>query len=144
MHESFIQKLARTRADKIFTPEFYKTVTDSWYFDELLVFEKYQIGVGEKTRYPNRKEKDLYMKWMSDYFEEYKDKYYGGPLAQDAYGKCIDCIDKILKVIEYGNENYHLFEIDDETIKKIKDIGNIFVYKHNEFCEDGNSGENNK
>ena len=133
MTESFIQKLAKSRAEEIFTAEYYLHVTDSWYLDEKFRFEGLQVGTN--SRKPTKKEADIYMGYMQDYFDEYKDKYYGGPIAQDAYGKCIDCIDKILKVIEYGNKNYHLFEIDDETIKKIKEIGNIFVYKHNEFCK---------
>lgn len=133
MTESFIQKLAESRADCIFQAEYYKHVTDSWYLDEKFRFE--DLKVGPEGRKPTKKEADIYMGYLADLFEEYKDKWYGGPLAQDAYGKCIDCIDKILKVIEYGNENYHLFEIDDETIKKIKEIGNIFVEKHNKFCE---------
>lgn len=133
MSNEFIQKLAHQRAEEIFTAEYYLHVTDSWYLDEMFRFEGLQVGTG--SRKPTKKEADIYMGYMQDYFDEYKDKYYGGPLAQDAYGKCIDCIDKILKVIEYGNTNYHLFEIDDETIKKVKEIGNIFVNKHNEFCK---------
>ena len=133
MSNEFIQKLAHQRAEEIFTAEYYLHVTDSWYLDEMFRFEGLQVGTN--SRKPTKKEADIYMGYMQDYFDEYKDKYYGGPLAQDAYGKCIDCIDKILKVIEYGNTNYHLFEIDDETIKNVKEIGNIFVNKHNEFCK---------
>ena len=133
MSNEFIQKLAHQRAEEIFTAEYYLHVTDSWYLDEMFRFEGLQVGTN--SRKPTKKEADIHMGYMQDYFDEYKDKYYGGPLAQDAYGKCIDCIDKILKVIEYGNTNYHLFEIDDETIKNVKEIGNIFVNKHNEFCK---------
>ena len=133
MDKSFIQKLAKSRAEEIFTADYYLHITDSWYLDEKFRFEGLQVGT--ESRKPTKKEADIYMGYMQDYFDEYKDKYYGGPIAQDAYGKCIDCIDKILKIIEYGNTNYHLFEIDDETIKKIKEIGNIFVNKHNKFCK---------
>ena len=137
MTEGFIKKLAEARADCIFNPEYFQKVTDSWYLDEKFRFKEYKVGIDDKKT--TEKEADLYMKYLDELFDSYKDKYYGGPLAQDAYGKCIDCIDKILKVIEYGNKNYHLFEIDDETIKKIKDLGNIFVNKHNEFCPDKKS-----
>lgn len=133
MNESFIQKLAKSRAEELFTAEYYLHVTDSWYLDEKFKFEDLQVGF--KSRKPTKKEADIYMGYMQDYFDEYKDKFYGGPLAQDAYGKCIDCIDKILKIIEYGNTNYHLFNIDEKTIQQIKDLGNIFVNKHNEFCK---------
>ena len=133
MKESFIKKLAEARAQEIFTAEYFKHVTDSWYLDEKFRFEQMQVAPDWNN--PTKEEADIYMKYLDKLFDSYRDKYYGGPLAQDAYGKCIDCVDKILKVIEYGNKNYHLFEIDDETIKKIKDIGNIFVKKHNEFCE---------
>lgn len=134
MTEEFIKKLAEHRAKEIFTPEYFERVTDSWYFDEKFAFKGKKVGV--ESRKPSDKEADLYMKYLDELFYNYKDQFYGGPLAQDAYGKCIESIDKILKVIEYGNKNYHLFEIDEETIQKIKDIGNIFVNKHNAFCED--------
>ena len=133
MTESFIQKLAKSRAEEIFTAEYYLHVTDSWYLDEKFRFEDLQVG--PKSRKPTKKEADIYMGYMQDYFDEYKEKFYAGPLAQDAYGKCIDYISKILKVIEYGNEHYSQFNIDEETIQKLKNIGNIFVYKHNEFCK---------
>lgn len=133
MTESFIQKLAKSRAEELFTAEYYLHVTDSWYLDEKFRFEDLQVG--PKSRKPTKKEADIYMGYMQDYFDEYKEKFYAGPLAQDAYGKCIDYISKILKVIEYGNEHYSQFNIDEETIQKLKNIGNIFVYKHNEFCK---------
>ena len=136
MTEGFIKKLAESRAQEIFTAEYFQNVTDSWYFDEKFRFEHLQVAPEWKC--PLKKETDLYMKYLDELFDSYKDKYYGGPLAQDAYGRCIDYFDKILKVIEYGNKNYHLFEIDEETIRKIKDIGNIFVYKHNEFSPKDN------
>lgn len=31
---------------------------------------------------------------------------------------------------------YSKFNIDEDTIKQLKTIGNIFVKKHNEFCKD--------
>ena len=34
-----------------------------------------------------------------------------------------------------ANEKLHQFNIDEDTIKEIKRIGNIFVDKHNEFCK---------
>ena len=134
MSENFIKKLAELRANEIFTPEYFQKVTDSWYLDEKFKFKGHQVGT--EGRKPTEKEADLYMKYLDELFDQYKDKFYGGPLAQDAYSKCIDYIDKILNVIEYGNKNYHLFEIDEETIRKIKDIGNIFVNKHNSFCNE--------
>lgn len=125
----FIKKLAEIRAQEIFTPEYFEKVTDSWYLDEKFRFEELQVPPDWNG--PSRQEADLYMKYLDELFDSYRDKFYGGPLAQDAYGKCIDYVDRILKVIEYGNNKYHLFEIDDNTIRKIKDIGNIFVNKHN-------------
>lgn len=133
MTENFIKHLAEDRAEKIFTKEYFTTVTDSWYLDELFRFKG--LKVGTKERKPTDDEADIYMKFLDKLFDKYKDKFYSGPLAQDAYSKCIDYIDKILKVIEYGNEKYSEFSIDDELIRKIKDIGNIFVNKHNEFCK---------
>lgn len=133
MSESFVKKLAETRADEIFTTEYYKHVTDSWYLDEKFRFE--DLKVGPEGRKPTKKEADVYMGYLYDLFEEYKDKWYGDVLAQDCYGKCIDSFDKIFKYIEFGNKNYSQFDIDEETIKKLKDLANIFVYKHNEFCK---------
>ncbi len=133
MSETFIQKLAEARAEEIFTKEYYPHVTDSWYLDEKFRFEGLQIGT--KGRKPTKKEADVYMNYLSDLFEKYKDKWYGDALAQDYYARCIGFFKQILDTIEIGNENYLQFNIDAETIKKIKDIGNIFVEKHNSFCK---------
>ena len=133
MSETFIQKLAETRAEEIFTKEYYQHVTDSWYLDEKFRFEGLQIGT--KGRKPTKKEADVYMNYLSDLFEKYKDKWYGDALAQDYYARCIGFFKQILDTIEIGNENYSQFNVDAETINKIKDIGNIFVEKHNSFCK---------
>ena len=142
MKESFIKKLARLRADEIFTAEYYQNVTDSWYLDEKFRFE--DLKVGQENRKPNEKEADIYMKHLNSFFEEYKDKFYGDALAQNAYGECINHFREILHIINAANITYHQFNIDEETIKEIKKIGNIFVKKHNEFCKDGKSGEDNQ
>lgn len=133
MTEEFIKKLAELRASEIFTPEFYQKVTDSWYLDELFNFENHQIGI--EARKPNKKEKDLYMKYLSDYFNEYEDKFYSDVLAQSCYGSCINHFKKIFEFIDHGNKSYSQFNIDEDTIQKLKDIANIFVTKHNEFCK---------
>ena len=136
MTKEFVQKLAKLRADEIFTPEYFQHVTDSWYFDELHEFKskKYEVD----GRRPTKQEKEWYGDAISDLFDEYKEKFYAGELAQDCYGKCIDCFRKIFKYIEYGNKNYSKFNIDEETVQKLKDLANIFVYKHNEFCKSEN------
>ena len=133
MKESFIKKLAESRADSIFTPEYYKHVTDSWYLDEKFGFEN--LKVGSEGRKPTEEEADIYMGYLADLFEKYKDKWYGDALAQNAYGSCIDLFHKIFDTIEIGNKTYYQFNIDEETIQKLKDIVNIFVKKHNEFCK---------
>lgn len=132
MTEGFIKKLAESRADCIFQSEYYKHVTDSWYLDEKFRFEDLQIG--PEGRKPTKKEADIYMGYLVDLFEKYRDKWYGDVLAQDYYGKCIGFFQQIFDTIEIGNKTYSKFNIDEETIKKLKDIANIFVYKHNEFC----------
>ena len=133
MTENFIKKLAESRAEEIFTSEYYKHVTDSWYLDEKFRFEDLKVGI--KGRKPTKKEADVYMGYLSNLFEKYKNKWYGDVLAQNCYENCIECFEKIFKFIDYGNETYSKFNIDDETIQKLKDIANIFVYKHNEFCQ---------
>lgn len=133
MSESFIQKLAEERADCIFQPEYYKHVTDSWYLDEKFRFEELQVG--PEGRKPTKKEADVYMGYLSDLFEKYRDKWYGDVLAQDYYAKCIGFFHQIFDTIEIGNKTYSQFNIDEETIKKLKEIANIFVTKHNEFCK---------
>ena len=72
MSNEFIQKLAHQRAEEIFTAEYYLDVTDSWYLDEKFRFEGLQLGTN--SRKPTRKEADIYMGYMQDYFDEYKDK----------------------------------------------------------------------
>ena len=134
MTERFIKNLANSRADSIFTPEYYKHVTDSWYLDEKFRFE--DLGVGSEGRKPTEEEADIYMKYLCEYFEQYKDKWYGDVLAQNYYGKCIEFFKQIFNTIEIGNKTYSKFNIDEDTIKQLKTIANIFVKKHNEFCKD--------
>ena len=133
MTKEFIKKLAESRADCIFQPDYYKHVTDSWYLDEKFRFEGLQVG--KEGRKPTKKEADIYMGYLADLFEKYKDKWYGDVLAQDYYGKCIGFFKQIFDTIEIGNKTYSKFNIDEETIQKLKDLANIFVYKHNEFCK---------
>lgn len=133
MSKEFILKLAQKRADEIFTKEYFLHVTDSWYFDELAEFRSTCYGV--EGRRPNKQEREWYGDAISDLFDKYKEKFYAGELAQDCYGRCIDSFDKIFKCIKYGNKYYSKFNIDEETIQKLKDLANIFVYKHNEFCK---------
>ena len=133
MTESFIKKLAESRATEVFTSELYKHVTDSWYLDEKFRFEDLKVGI--KGRKPTKKEADIYMGYLADLFEKYRDKWYGDVLAQDYYAKCIGFFHQIFDTIEIGNKTYSQFNIDEETIQKLKDIANIFVKKHNEFCK---------
>ena len=136
MSNNFICKLASNRAKEIFTKEYFLHVTDSWYLDEKFRFEDLQVG--PESRKPTEKEANLYMKYLDELFDQYKDKFYGGPLAQDAYGKCIDCISKLLEVIEYGNSHFSEFCVGESIIEDIKYIGNVFVDKHNAFCKNDN------
>lgn len=138
MTERFIKNLAYSRADSIFTAEYYKHVTDSWYLDEKFGFEN--LKVGPNGRKPTSEEADIYMKYLCEYFEQYKDKWYGDVLAQDYYGRCIGFFKQIFDTIEIGNKTYSQFNIDEDTVQKLKDIANIFVYKHNEFCKNIKNG----
>lgn len=133
MTKEFVYKLAKLRAKEIFTKEYFQHVTDSWYFDELAEFKSKKYGI-EGCK-PTKQEKEWYGDAISDLFEKYKDKWYGDILAQDYYAKCIGFFHQIFDTIEIGNEKYSQFNIDEETIQKLKDLANIFVYKHNEFCE---------
>ena len=133
MSNEFIKKLAELRAEEIFTSEFYLHVTDSWYLDEKFQFE--DLKVGTKSRKPTKRETDIYMGYLADLFEKYRDKWYGDVLAQDYYGRCIGFFHQIFDIIEIGNKTYSQFNIDEDTIRKLKDIANIFVTKHNEFCK---------
>lgn len=133
MDKNTIKQIAKLRAEEIFTKDYFTKVTDSWYFDELAEFrsKKYEV----EGRKPTKQEREWYGDVISDLFDEYKEKFYANELAQDCYGKCIDNFRKIFKYIEYGNKYYSKFDIDEETIKKLKDLANIFVTKHNEFCK---------
>ena len=133
MSKEFIKKLAESRAAEIFTSEFYLHVTDSWYLDEKFRFE--DLKVGSEGRKPTKKEADIYMGYLADLFEKYRDKWYGDVLAQDYYARCIGFFHQIFDTIEIGNKTYSQFNIDEEIIQKLKDIANIFVTKHNEFCK---------
>ena len=133
MTQEFILRLAQKRAEEIFTPEFYQHVTDSWYFDELHEFKSKKYGI--EGRRPTKQEKEWYGDAISDLFEKYKDKWYGDALAQDYYSRCIGFFHQIFDTIEIGNKIYSQFNIDEETIQKLKDLANIFVDKHNELCK---------
>ncbi len=70
MTDRFIKNLAHSRADSIFTPEYYKHVTDSWYLDEKFGFEN--LKVGPNGRKPTEEEADLYMGYLLDLFKKYR------------------------------------------------------------------------
>lgn len=132
MGKEFILSLAQKRAEELFTPEFFQRVTDSWYLDEKFRFECSQHEL--ENSYPSKYEADIYMKYLDDLFIEYEDKFYPYGLAQNCYGECINNFRNIFELIDYGNKTYSQFNIDEDTIKKLKELANIFVYKHNEFC----------
>lgn len=133
MEKEFILKLAQKRAEELFTTDFFHHVTDSWYFDEKLRFEHSRVDL--ENSHPTKDDVDIYMKYLDDLFREYENKLYSYELAQNCYGTCINHFTKILKIIDYGNKTCSQFNIDEDTIKKLKELANIFVYKHNEFCE---------
>ena len=99
------------------------------------MFRFEDLQVGPEGRKPTETEADTYMGYLSYLFEQYRDKWYGNVLAQDYYAKCIGFFHQIFDTIEIGNKTYSQFNIDTETINKLKDIANIFVKKHNEFCK---------
>lgn len=133
MEKEFILKLAQKRAEELFTTNFFHHVTDSWYFDEKLRFEHSRVDL--ENSHPTKDDVDIYMKYLDDLFREYENKLYSYELAQNCYGTCINHFTKIFKIIDYGNKTCSQFNIDEDTIKKLKELANIFVYKHNEFCE---------
>lgn len=133
MEKEFILKLAQKRAKELFTTDFFHHVTDSWYFDEKLRFEHSRVDL--ENSHPIKDDVDIYMKYLDDLFREYENKLYSYELAQNCYGTCINHFTKIFKIIDYGNKTCSHFNIDEDTIKKLKELANIFVYKHNEFCE---------
>ena len=133
MNKEFILKLAQKRAEQLFTTDFFQHVTDSWYFDEKLRFEHSRVDL--ENRYPTKDEVDIYMKYLDNLFIEYEDKFYPYGLAQNCYCECINNFKNIFELIDYGNKTYSKFNIDEATIKKLKELANIFVYKHNEFCD---------
>ena len=132
MEKEFILKLAQKRAEELFTTDFFHHVTDSWYFDEKLRFEHLRVDL--ENSHPTKDDVDIYMKYLDDLFREYENKLYSYELAQNCYGTCINHFTKIFKIIDYGNKTCSHFNIDEDTIKKLKELANIFVYKHNEFC----------
>ena len=133
MEKEFILKLVQKRAEELFTTDFFHHVTDSWYFDEKLRFEHSRVDL--ENSHPTKDDVDIYMKYLDDLFREYENKLYSYELAQNCYGTCINHFTKIFKIIDYGNKTCSHFNIDEDTIKKLKELANIFVYKHNEFCE---------
>ena len=75
------------------------------------------------------------MKCLENLKDKYEDNFFSAELAQSDYGICISHIKSILDTISKYSTIHSKFKVDDNVIQQIKDIGNIFVKKHNEFCD---------
>ena len=131
MSDKFIKAIAERRAEKLFTKEFFRTCTDSWYLDEQFEFEGHEVGVN--GRHPSPEESDKYMGYMIKLKDKYQDDFFSTENAVCAYSGIIDRLRDIIESIDEFNTKYKEFECTDGIIKNIKNIGNYFVYKYNEL-----------
>ena len=130
LSESFIKHIAETRAKEIFTKEFFETVTDSWYFDEMDRFEVSEVT--SSFRKPFKKEVDTYMSYLSKFKDEYYDNLFSSENAMGFYAPIINKLRDIVNIIDEAKEKSKAFECPSNITLKIKQIGNYFVDKYNE------------
>ena len=130
LSESFIKHIAETRAKEIFTKEFFETVTDSWYFDEMDRFEVSEVT--SSFRKPFKKEVDTYMSYLSKFKDEYYDNLFSSENAMGFYAPIINKLRDIVNIIDEAKEKSKAFECPSDITLKLKQIGNYFVDKYNE------------
>lgn len=130
MTDEFIKSLAKTRAEELFTKEFFETATDSWYLDEMFRFESMQLPVSLET--PTEEEADKYMSWMHEYKNIYEDNYYTSENALFSYQSLINKLHEVIDEIEESKKRYKAFECSPEITLKIKQVGNYFVELYNQ------------
>lgn len=130
LSDSFIKHIAEARAKEIFTKEFFKTCTDSWYDDEQNRFEGFEVG--PKARKPYLEETNKYMNYLNQFKNEYYDNLFSSENAMSYYSPIINKLKEIIGIIDEAKEKSKAFECPTDIILKIKQIGNYFVDKYNE------------
>lgn len=129
MNNDFIKSLAELRAKELFTKDFFRTCTDSWYLDEVFRFKNQHVG--KNGRKPTEIEVDKYMICMQLFKDSYQDNYFGIENALVSYSQIIDGLRDILKQIEECKKKYKNFTCPDDIITEINQVGNYFVNMYN-------------
>lgn len=124
LSENFIRRLAQRRAESIFTKEYFKSVTDSWYMDELFYFEEIEIGV--EGRKPVQLEIDLYMDELSKLFTEYENLYYGETYAIICYKHYKNILTQLLNTINDDQEKNPKVVIPDNIKESLNSVLDYF------------------
>ena len=124
LSENFIKKLARRRAEHIFTKEYFKSVTDSWYMDELFYFEEIEIGV--EGRKPIQLEIDIYMDELSKLFTEYENSYYGDTYATISYKHYRNILTQLLDTMNKDQEKNPKVVIPDNVKESLNSALDYF------------------
>ena len=124
LSENFIKKLAQRRAEQIFTKEYFKSVTDSWYMDELFYFEEIEIGV--EGRKPIQLEIDMYMDELSKLFTEYENSYYGDTYATISYKHYKNILTQLLDTINKDQEKNPKVVIPDNIKESLNSVLDYF------------------
>lgn len=131
MSDKFIKAIAEKRAEKLFTKEFFKTCTDSWYLDEQFEFEGHEVGIN--GRHPSPEESDKYMGYMVKLKDKYQDDFFSTENTVCAYSTIIDELRDVIDYIEKCKEKYKDFECPADITLKLKQVGNYFVNIYNEL-----------
>jgi len=137
LSDSFIKHIAESRAKELFTKEFFETVTDSWYFDEMDRFEACEVT--SSFRKPFKEEVDIYMSYLSKFKDEYYDNLFSSENAIGFYAPIINRLHEIIDIIEEGKEKSKAFKCTPDIIMKLEQIGNYFVDNYNEELEIDNN-----
>ena len=137
LSDSFIKHIAESRAKELFTKEFFETVTDSWYYDEMNRFETCEVT--SSFRNPVEEEIDKYMTNMCRLKDEYYDNLFSSENAMGYYAPIINRLHEIIDIINEAKEKSKAFECTPDITMKLKQIGNYFVDKYNEELEINNN-----
>lgn len=127
LSENSIKRLAQQRAESIFTKEYFKFVTDSWYMDELFRFE--EIEIGEEGRKPIQLEIDIYMSELNKLFKEYENKYYGDVYATTSYKHYKNTLAQLLETMNNDQETNECVVIPDNIKELLNSVLEYFEEK---------------
>lgn len=112
-----VEEMAEDRAEELFTEDFFDTMTDSWYLDEVFKFEENGLDDEDTSRY-------------MDVLVRLKDVYYDRLFPnQRSNAACMHFANELSAVvagIEEAKGKLSGFNVDDTVTDKLADVINTF------------------